>query len=404
VIPSYPGYDTIIPSDPTAPSQIRPIQPKTEVSSTPDIEISNEVLKKWQIEIKLQEQSICNSRRNESNPENQTMPTVANKTEEFNHLFIEPITSYENTQTDTPHINHSRPSTTHPNATEIINQVGETFKLNLKQHQAFQIISNNFLDKCIKKIEGVKPLHMLLTGPGGTGKTHVVKAVKEVMRQYSSAHKIRFLAPTGSAASLIDGMTIHKGLGIKIVQHDGRGKGNRAPGESKEDYCPVVSIQNKIQLRDEWRNVEVALIDEISLLSQQIMCDLDQELRYAKEKPHEWFGGIIMIFSGDFFQYPPVMGTALYTPLSSYEKQSENTFKKRFGRTAWKTVDTVLELVEQHRMNLDPPYAEAVLRLRTRDCNIEDVELFNSRLIRSADNPHGVDMSSVENENAAVIV
>jgi hypothetical protein len=72
---------------------------------------------------------------------------------------------------------------------------------------------------------------MLMTGPDGTGKTHVVKAVRAVMEYYGQGYLIRFLAPTGLAAALIDGMTIHKGLGIKIKSMN-KGKGNRAPGES----------------------------------------------------------------------------------------------------------------------------------------------------------------------------
>ncbi|KIJ09416.1 hypothetical protein PAXINDRAFT_41554, partial [Paxillus involutus ATCC 200175] len=51
-------------------------------------------------------------------------------------------------------------------------------------------------------------LIMLMTGPGGTGKMHVVKAVHSVMDHYGCAHMIRFLAPTGSVAALINGMTV----------------------------------------------------------------------------------------------------------------------------------------------------------------------------------------------------
>jgi hypothetical protein len=67
------------------------------------------------------------------------------------------------------------------------------------------------------------------------------------MEYYSYGHIIQFLAPTGSAATLIDGMTIHKGLGIKIKATN-KGKGNRAPGENKEDYSIIVSNQCKTQL------------------------------------------------------------------------------------------------------------------------------------------------------------
>ena len=75
---------------------------------------------------------------------------------------------------------------------------------------------------------------MLLTGPGGTGKSHVVKAVQKLMEHYRAGHTIRFLAPTGTAASLIDGMTIHKGLGIKVKSAE-KGKGNRKLGDNHED-------------------------------------------------------------------------------------------------------------------------------------------------------------------------
>lgn len=88
---------------------------------------------------------------------------------------------------------------------------------------------------------------MLLTGPGGTGKTHVVKAVQKVMELYNTSHTIRFLAPTGTAASLIDGMMIHKGLGIK-VQSCNKGKENWILGTNHEDYSVIISIQNKIKL------------------------------------------------------------------------------------------------------------------------------------------------------------
>ncbi|KAG2746801.1 hypothetical protein P692DRAFT_20642764, partial [Suillus brevipes Sb2] len=61
--------------------------------------------------------------------------------------------------------------------------------------------------------------------------------------------------------------------------------------------------------------VEYVLIDETSLLSLQLLAEIDHALRYAKERPNLWFGGIVVIFSGDFYQYPPVGGSALYTPI-----------------------------------------------------------------------------------------
>ena len=68
-------------------------------------------------------------------------------------------------------------------------------------------------------------LSPLLTGPGGMGKTHAVKAIQQVMEAYGRTNNICFLAPSGAAATLINRMTIHKGFFIK-VRKKGKGKGN----------------------------------------------------------------------------------------------------------------------------------------------------------------------------------
>ncbi|KAL1685482.1 hypothetical protein GGG16DRAFT_21656, partial [Schizophyllum commune] len=92
------------------------------------------------------------------------------------------------------------------------------------------------------------------------------------------------------------------------------------------------------------------------------------------------FGGIDMIFAGDFYQYPPVGGTPLYRPILPYAEQTNSETTKRLGRLAWKTVNTVITLKEQKRMANDPTYGDAVNRLRTRECTLDDVDLFNSRV------------------------
>lgn len=144
------------------------------------------------------------------------------------------------------------------------------------------------------------------------------------MAHYNMGHRIRFLAPTGSAASLIDGMTIHKGLGIKIKATK-RGKGNRDAGDDREDYSVVIGVKSRSVLRAEWKDVDVTLIDEISLVSQQLLAEMDAAWRYAKEKPGEWFGGMTVIFSGDFYQFPPVCGTPLYTPIHAGSGMQQTT-------------------------------------------------------------------------------
>ena len=168
---------------------------------------------------------------------------------------------------------------------------------------------------------------MLLTGPGGTGKSHVVKAVHKLMEHYRAGHTIRFLAHTGSAASLIDGMTTHKGLGIKIKSTE-KGKGNHNLRDNQEDFSVIVTTQNKTKLCDEWQHVEIVMIDECSLLSAELLSEIDVAICFAKEVPNEWFGGVSVIFAGDLFQYPPVCATLLYNPITNRAKLSDTELAK----------------------------------------------------------------------------
>ncbi|TFK18733.1 hypothetical protein FA15DRAFT_561661, partial [Coprinopsis marcescibilis] len=133
----------------------------------------------------------------------------------------------------------------------------DTFNFNPQQQIAYDIIVNHFTRRHLNADPDEPPLRMLMTGPGGTGKTYVVRAVKQMMMSHNAAHRIRFLAPTGSAAALIDGMTIHKGLGIKI---------ERARKSNKENHTT--------KLREEWKNVDILFLDEASLLSAQLLCKI----------------------------------------------------------------------------------------------------------------------------------
>lgn len=142
----------------------------------------------------------------------------------------------------------------------------------------------------------------------------------------------------------------------------------------------TVSLEKRGQLRDEWKNVELLLVDEISLVGAQLLCDLDLILRCVREVD-DWFGGINIIFAGDFFQLPPVQATPLYKPISSASNKGPRhaQVREHHGRIAWKQVDTVIELTEQKRMEGDKEFAEAVLRLRLHEpLTKEDIDLFNS--------------------------
>jgi len=133
--------------------------------------------------------------------------------------------------------------------------------------------------------------NIFLTGPGGSGKTTIIKEI------YSDAieneKKICVTALTGVAANLLDceATTLHSWAGI------GLGKLSAEKLVSK--------IRKNSNKKENWIKTEILVVDEISMLSLELFDKLNTIGRIIRkcEKP---FGGIQVIFSGDFFQLPPV--------------------------------------------------------------------------------------------------
>ncbi|KAK0467383.1 hypothetical protein IW261DRAFT_1309063, partial [Armillaria novae-zelandiae] len=105
---------------------------------------------------------------------------------------------------------------------KLLDLTSNRFKLNQKQDMAFRIMARaylnrkNMIDTVTSNESEPYPMRLFLTGPGGTGKTHVIKALISIMERCGDGHAFQFLAPTGSAAAINNGMTVHKAFGLKI--------------------------------------------------------------------------------------------------------------------------------------------------------------------------------------------
>ncbi|KAF5367252.1 hypothetical protein D9757_011692 [Collybiopsis confluens] len=372
----------------------------TEYASlSPEIpHITPQMESQWKAEIKSQSDAISRVRRGLRNYTQEPQPVLTH---------INSLSTSSAWTCDQP--NPSSSTNTNPvsppmSVSDVMNTVATTVQLNQKQQEAFQIIASTFVEQHVisecSSAADHEPLRMFLTGPGGTGKTHVVKAVKEVMKHYGVENTIRFVAPTGTAANLIDGTTIHKGLGISIR----RGKVNDGTGDMFSKVSFSMSNKTKVQLCEEWKDVLVLMVDEVSLISLSLLAEIDAALRFVKESPDKFFGGVNMIFSGDLYQYPPSPGRPLYYPLTYLAKRTDGETMNRLGRLAWKSVNSVISLTEQKRMNSDPEYAAAVNRLRTRECIEDDVQLFNTRVIKSSYKPDGIAMSADDDYLCSMIL
>ena len=134
--------------------------------------------------------------------------------------------------------------------------------------------------------------NIFITGPGGTGKTHLIK---EIVNHATKADtKFHVCALTGCAAILLmcGASTLHAFAGIGL-----------ATGTIEQVVDKVLKSRYK---RRNWNKIDLLIVDEVSMLSLKILIILDLIARKIKKKPHIPFGGIQLIFSGDFYQLPPV--------------------------------------------------------------------------------------------------
>jgi ATP-dependent DNA helicase PIF1 len=131
--------------------------------------------------------------------------------------------------------------------------------------------------------------NIFITGPAGSGKTHVVNEYIAYLREHGVPTGIT--ASTGIAATHMGGMTIHSWSGIGI----------------RDDLTEfdLESISDKANLRKRMQETEVLIIDEVSMLHHFRLDLIDQVLKHVR-KSDEPFGGIQVVLCGDFFQLPPV--------------------------------------------------------------------------------------------------
>ena len=133
--------------------------------------------------------------------------------------------------------------------------------------------------------------NLFITGEGGTGKTLLIRHL--VRSAHNNHHKVQVCALTGCAALLLEcnARTIHSWSGIKL------GKGD--PNDI------VTSILYNHAARNAWRTTDVLIVDEVSMMSRRIF-DLLNHVGKRVRGSSKPFGGIQVVFVGDFFQLPPV--------------------------------------------------------------------------------------------------
>jgi DNA replication protein DnaC len=198
--------------------------------------------------------------------------------------------------------------------------------LNQLQGSAFDLLSYMVENK-----DNFATLHpeisvkgLLLTGGAGCGKSYVVDAIRT---RYGE--RVKVMAFSGKAGSNINGSTIHSALGINPKSRD-----------------PLhVSAQKTLQLQSEFRDVDVLIIDEYTMISLDLFHLIDLRCRLAKAKSDFVFGGMVIVLVGDPGQLPPVSGKVLW-----YDRNDGLSPSERLAQLLYRDIPFTILLQGSNRL------------------------------------------------------
>ena len=242
--------------------------------------------------------------------------------------------------------------------------------MNKKQRKAFELSIKNVIKR--HKKEETEQLIAYIGGPGGTGKSQVIKAIVDFHKKMRVKRTLKLTAPTGTAAKNIGGSTCHTLFGYS-------------------------STKKHAKMERRFENVETIITDEVSMIGCRALNKISGKLTRAKCANKDLpFGGMDMIFFGDFIQFSPVLDTPLYRGWSMKNKTKDKTnrpkkqkrrskkdqseINKDIGAHLWTQINHIVLLDEQMRVQ-DKNYLEMLNRLREGECTDKDVEMINGKVV-----------------------
>jgi AAA domain len=193
-------------------------------------------------------------------------------------------------------------------------------------------------------------LRMFLDGPGGAGKSEALKQFLHYAEQFTTNMHLTFDTRTVIVSAI---------SGVAAVSIGG------------ETTSRVASLNKAIADDDtSWANARLLIIDEISFMSTADIETLDQKLRTLMKCHTSLFGGLNIIFSGDFHQLEPITGTPLYANLPEHKK--------------WRhSINSYVELKGMWRFKDDPEWGHILSRLRTNTHTQRDIDAINQCTIEN---------------------
>lgn len=246
-------------------------------------------------------------------------------------------------------------------------------KLNTEQRFAYEIAVYHLIrdDQPDRK-----PLRLFISGPGGTGKSYLIMCIVAFMRFHFQHVPGRFgsvsvSAPTGAAACNINGSTYHSVFRIYPFNNTG--------GDALANL--------KTNLQTDLAMVRLFIVDEVSMMSPNVLGTINTRLQYAYPlRGAQPYGGAHMIFLGDLYQLAPVAAKGGYGLHSiPYEDIKQLWIRDE---------DAVVLLTKQMRHADAGGVSYGDINLRARDATIttEDLQVLNSRaLLKLNEEPYSLE-------------
>lgn len=273
-------------------------------------------------------------------------------------------------------------------AQQLIDDAVTKFALNKEQERAFRIVANHAASP------NAKQLKMYLGGMGGTGKSRVILSLIYFFNERKESHRFLVVAPTGTAAALLNGSTYHSVFGVRT------GAGSDG----------VKNISSSIaQVRERLQGVEYIFLDEVSMVSCRELYMISVQLALALNIHGVPFGGLNFIFAGDFAQLPPVgSGGSLYSGSVGTQRTSMMSVAAQeavIGKVLWHQITTVVILRQNMRQKSqtdeDASLRKALVNMRYAACTPQDI-IFLRSLISSGE-PGQKHVSQKKFRNISVI-
>ena len=200
---------------------------------------------------------------------------------------------------------------------------------------------------------------IFITGPGGTGKSYLLKHIYETIPEVTGKH-VAITAMTGCAALLIGrfAKTLHSWAGI------GLGRDPAKALAQKIKKSGEISRKNKAWYR--WLNTDILIIDEVSMLTPELLEKLDVIARLLRKNDTP-MGGLQIVFVGDFYQLPPV------------NKETDKPTEFVFESPLWKEiVQQTIPLTQIIRQD-DPIFQKILLEVREGKVTPETLQILENR-------------------------